>query len=429
MREKLMESKDAGITLIALVVTIIVLLILAGVSISMLTGQNGILKRAAEAKEKTEQAQKEENEALSNYESTISQYAGIDWNTIKKNAEKNPDQKNSDTIAIGTDGKSVNMDLWQYTKLDDGTYGLNDAESLTDNGTKTTGYIGKIVNGKIEGSVPKYIKGENDEDFCKVTNMAYTFFNNKDLEEAPEIPDEVTNIRALFNSCENLNKIYNLSQNAINMYGTFANCKNLKQVPKLPNSVENMRGTFFGCIGITEPPIIPGNVKNMSNTFSGCANMSVCPNIPNGVTDMSNTFYGCANMKVCPNIPNGVTNMSSTFYGCSSITEGPAIPNTVENMYATFYECTSLIKAPTIPESVNLLCVTFKGCTKLQGEIEINANVTGKNLGKEWFDNIDYNNCFLNACTDDGLKLKVTGKCTVIDKIVENANNPNITLK
>mgnify|MGYP004586667991 FL=1 len=47
-------KKNKGITLIALVVTIIVLLILAGISISMLTGQNGILNRAAEAKERNE---------------------------------------------------------------------------------------------------------------------------------------------------------------------------------------------------------------------------------------------------------------------------------------------------------------------------------------------------------------------------------------
>ena len=42
-----------GITLIALVITIIVLLILAGVSIAMLTGQNGILTRATDAKKDT----------------------------------------------------------------------------------------------------------------------------------------------------------------------------------------------------------------------------------------------------------------------------------------------------------------------------------------------------------------------------------------
>ena len=42
-------KNNKGITLIALVVTIIVLLILAGVSIAMLTGQNGILSRASES--------------------------------------------------------------------------------------------------------------------------------------------------------------------------------------------------------------------------------------------------------------------------------------------------------------------------------------------------------------------------------------------
>lgn len=48
--------KERGITLIALVITIIVLLILAGVSISMLTGSNGILTQAQNAKEETEKA-------------------------------------------------------------------------------------------------------------------------------------------------------------------------------------------------------------------------------------------------------------------------------------------------------------------------------------------------------------------------------------
>ena len=47
-------KRNKGITLIALVITIIVLLILAGVAISMLSGENGILKKAAEAKTETE---------------------------------------------------------------------------------------------------------------------------------------------------------------------------------------------------------------------------------------------------------------------------------------------------------------------------------------------------------------------------------------
>lgn len=48
--ERLNINKNKGITLIALVITVIVLLILAGVSIAMLTGENGILNQANNAK-------------------------------------------------------------------------------------------------------------------------------------------------------------------------------------------------------------------------------------------------------------------------------------------------------------------------------------------------------------------------------------------
>ena len=53
-------KNNKGITLIALVITIIVLLILAGVSIAMLTGQNGILTRAGDATNVTVQGDVEE---------------------------------------------------------------------------------------------------------------------------------------------------------------------------------------------------------------------------------------------------------------------------------------------------------------------------------------------------------------------------------
>ena len=53
-----------GITLIALVITIIVLLILAGVTIASLTGQNGILGNASKAKTQTEIANEKETVEL-----------------------------------------------------------------------------------------------------------------------------------------------------------------------------------------------------------------------------------------------------------------------------------------------------------------------------------------------------------------------------
>lgn len=52
-----MEIKNKrGVTLIALIVTIIILLILAGVSISMLVGEDGVIEKARNAKQKTERA-------------------------------------------------------------------------------------------------------------------------------------------------------------------------------------------------------------------------------------------------------------------------------------------------------------------------------------------------------------------------------------
>lgn len=64
------RKQDSGITLIALVITIIVLLILAGVTIATLTGENGILNQAGNAKEKTGKAtalEKVQVEVLGSY--------------------------------------------------------------------------------------------------------------------------------------------------------------------------------------------------------------------------------------------------------------------------------------------------------------------------------------------------------------------------
>jgi len=57
-------KNQKGITLIALVITIIVLLILAGVSIAMLTGENGILTQANSAKSETNKAEATEKISL-----------------------------------------------------------------------------------------------------------------------------------------------------------------------------------------------------------------------------------------------------------------------------------------------------------------------------------------------------------------------------
>ena len=64
------ENKNLGITLVALVITIVILLILAGISISTLTN-TGIFQKAKDAKKASENAQKEEDKLISEYEKEI----------------------------------------------------------------------------------------------------------------------------------------------------------------------------------------------------------------------------------------------------------------------------------------------------------------------------------------------------------------------
>lgn len=86
MEEKLKNfyiKKSKGITLVALIITIIVLIILAGVSISILSGDNGILNKAVTAKEKNNYASDLENNNLNQTETILSSYFG-DSHTISQ---------------------------------------------------------------------------------------------------------------------------------------------------------------------------------------------------------------------------------------------------------------------------------------------------------------------------------------------------------
>ena len=61
-----MTKRNKGITLIALAVTIIVMLILAGVTMATLTGENGIISQAKKAKEASKKAEDDEKANLAN---------------------------------------------------------------------------------------------------------------------------------------------------------------------------------------------------------------------------------------------------------------------------------------------------------------------------------------------------------------------------
>ena len=65
------RRNEKGITLVALVVTIIVLIILAGVSINALIGENGLISRAKLAKEQYTNATIDEQEKLNELEAQL----------------------------------------------------------------------------------------------------------------------------------------------------------------------------------------------------------------------------------------------------------------------------------------------------------------------------------------------------------------------
>lgn len=115
LKEELKYGKR-GITLISLVVTIVVLLILAGVTIATLTGDNGILSRASEAKERTGQANAEEQVEIA-VTGSIGTDGNIHYGDLKTNLDKIsnitgvPDEiiDSSFPIAVKVDGYDVTI--------------------------------------------------------------------------------------------------------------------------------------------------------------------------------------------------------------------------------------------------------------------------------------------------------------------------------
>lgn len=69
-----MLKADKGITLVALIITIIVLLILAGVSISMVLGENGLINKAQNSVNTYDNRAVNENEMLNSIENKFEQY-------------------------------------------------------------------------------------------------------------------------------------------------------------------------------------------------------------------------------------------------------------------------------------------------------------------------------------------------------------------
>ena len=253
MKEKLKEQN--GITLIALVITIIVLLILAGVTIATLTGENGILTQAQNAKEKNKEAESEEEIALIANEWAIEKHVGE--KTLKEFLDEKVEsgkidtvQKNEDgTYTIGKDDSKITIEPngekvptveaneWDKTAADedcfiwgsdtDGEEGYNIIVGYT---SKLEGYTKLRFPSrctKIDLLTSSYTNASNDSSrsFCsaiKTVELPNTvteigshafassdgYFTGFDNLENIIIPDSVTSIgyQAFF-ACDSINNI------------------------------------------------------------------------------------------------------------------------------------------------------------------------------------------------------------------------------
>ena len=110
---------NKGITLIALIVTIVVLLILAGVGISLLIGENGILEQAQNAKSKTENGlEREKLEQVVVYASKTARRNIIDGNALKESLKEEFGNEGTDYTITGNGPWTFNVkDTGNYYKI------------------------------------------------------------------------------------------------------------------------------------------------------------------------------------------------------------------------------------------------------------------------------------------------------------------------
>ena len=149
-------KNNKGITLIALVVTIIVLLILAGVSIAMLSGQNGILNRASQATWQSKLGDAESTVALtvSNY---LTDYYAVKYTGAKSEFLGTSESYTNEANAVSKALTAANKELGETSyKVRQTAEEKDDQGTVTKNATIVIEYLanGKVyeVVGTINGS-------------------------------------------------------------------------------------------------------------------------------------------------------------------------------------------------------------------------------------------------------------------------------------
>ena len=142
----MLRNMNKGITLVALVITIIILLILAGISISALTN-TGIFGKAKDAKQKSGDAALEQNTKLDEYENEIDKYLP------EQGGEKLVDKVNKGTIKVGdyisyTPDEASTGNILQELATYSGSENENTTSTLTQEIDKKTGLKWRVLDVK-----------------------------------------------------------------------------------------------------------------------------------------------------------------------------------------------------------------------------------------------------------------------------------------
>ena len=262
MENKLKEVK--GITLIALVITIIVLLILAGVSIATLTGENGILTRATNAKNKTKEAEADE----------IFKLIANEWKIEK--------------------AKGTSLEAFLEEKEEE--YGI---ETPTADGD---GYIieynGEKIKIDVNGTLTEVAENEEAATlvpglYAEDGTMTYSWEELLNTEITyMEWEDEITST-ILYVDGNGLNT------NVYMVEGSEVNASSPYLVGKLiiDDSVTKMNWGFYLCENLTEV-VLPNQMSTIESMIFGFCSKLSSITIPNSVTSIEYwAIYGCTNLR------------------------------------------------------------------------------------------------------------------------------------